>query len=69
MFNNKSRSLMHILIGNYTVYGPGSHHRYARPTPDGTGRVVEDGMIFSLTADDWLVGGKREVLISLAEKQ
>ncbi|PVF95681.1 hypothetical protein CPB86DRAFT_710753 [Serendipita vermifera] len=54
---------------NYTVYGPGSHHRYARPTPDNTGRVVEDGMVFSLTLDDWLVGGKRENLRLLVEKK
>jgi hypothetical protein len=69
MFTDQSRPLMCILIRNYTVYGPGSHHKYARPTPDGTGRVVENGMVFSLTVDDWLVGGKREMLRLLAEKK
>lgn len=51
------------------MYGPGARHKYARPAPDNTGRVVEDGMVFSLTMDDWLTGGKREYLRKLVEKE
>jgi RimJ/RimL family protein N-acetyltransferase len=47
---------------NYTVYPAGSKHKYARAIPDNTGRVVEDGMVFSLTIEDWITGGKREMM-------
>lgn len=37
--------------------------------PDGTGRVTENGVVYSMTCFDWLIGGKREALRSkLARK-
>ncbi|KAJ7282497.1 hypothetical protein C8J57DRAFT_1055579, partial [Mycena rebaudengoi] len=30
--------------------------------PDGTGRVTEDAVVYSMTCHDWLAGGKRERL-------
>ncbi|KAG5636617.1 hypothetical protein H0H81_007385 [Sphagnurus paluster] len=30
------------------------------PTPDGTGRKTEDGIVYSMTVFDWLADGKRE---------
>jgi hypothetical protein len=62
-------SFYSLFSRSYTVYGPGSNHKYVRQLADNTGRVVEDGLVFSLTTDDWLTGGKRERLRKLIEQK
>ncbi|GLB41558.1 hypothetical protein LshimejAT787_1001580 [Lyophyllum shimeji] len=37
-------------------------YRDITPTPDDTGRKMENGVVYSMTITDWLTGGKREVL-------
>ncbi|KAF9465574.1 hypothetical protein BDZ94DRAFT_1159777, partial [Collybia nuda] len=42
--------------------GEASLYHDTSRVPDGTGRVTEDGVVYSMTCFDWLAGGKREAL-------
>jgi hypothetical protein len=54
-----------IISRCYEVFqdpGEDSPYHDASTVPDDTGRVTEDGVVYSMTCFDWLTGGKRETL-------